>query len=119
MEATVNGIAAPPSPNGPLTVGLAAPPAAAAAVQVVLVGAPQQQAPDGQAAGPSDDAMLMPRNLHHLTRHWIPPAARGGSAVEKLGAKDARSAENKIRWVLPISVPLDPISLLVPFFGEP
>ena len=35
--------------------------------------------------------------LHHLTRHWLAPSSRGGSAIDRLGASDSRSAEQMIR----------------------
>ena len=38
--------------------------------------------------------------LHHLTRHWLVPEARGGAAMESLGCATPKAAEVLIKYVL-------------------
>ena len=54
----------------------------------------QQQQPDQTVAVPAKQP-----KLHHLTRHWLAPEDRGGSAQDALGASTAKAAEHLIKHV--------------------
>lgn len=89
-----------PAPEHPPQATNQVDPSPKQGAEVVLIEHTPPPRPDVQKQ-PNDptaatDAEGRPK-LHHLTRHWLGPEARGGTAVEALGCATTKAAEVLIK----------------------